>query len=105
MPSIHKTLLIAALLALSVPTAALQISAGEQRSGGMQDTGEVMELTTLQSGGLTLSEAVEQVRRKYGGRIVSAETTVKGKQEVHVIKVLTPDGTVKTENVRGKKLD
>ncbi len=42
------------------------------------------------------------VRRKYRGRIVSAETHVSGNHEVHVIKVLTEDGKVVTERIRGR---
>jgi hypothetical protein len=55
-----------------------------------------------QQDGPTLSEAVEQVRRQYKGRIVSAETTVSGKREIHLIKVLTEDGKVKTIRIPGR---
>jgi uncharacterized membrane protein YkoI len=54
-------------------------------------------------GGKSLSEAVEQVRRKTNGRILSAETRVKGNREVHHIKVLTEDGKVKTHKVQGRR--
>ncbi len=54
-------------------------------------------------GGKSLSEAVEQVRRQTGGRILSAETRVKGGREVHHIKVLTKDGKVRTHKVQGRK--
>lgn len=54
-------------------------------------------------GGKSLSEAVEQVRRKTNGRILSAETKVKGNREVHHIKVLTEDGKVKTHKVQGRR--
>ena len=54
-------------------------------------------------GGKSLSEAVEQVRRQTKGRILSAETRVKGNREVHHIKVLTKDGRVKTHKVQGRK--
>jgi len=63
-----------------------------------------VELGTFQRSGLTLSQAVEQVRRQYGGRIVSAETKVSGGKETHVIKVLTEDGKVKTVRIPGRKL-
>ena len=56
-----------------------------------------------QSSGKSLSEAVEQVRRQTGGRILSAETRVEGGREVHHIKVLTDDGKVKTHKVQGRK--
>jgi hypothetical protein len=48
---------------------------------------------------------VEQVRRQYKGQIVSAETRVRGKQEIHIIKVLTEDGKVKTVQVPGRRLN
>jgi len=57
-----------------------------------------------QSDGPSLSEAVEQVRRQYNGRIVSAETKRSGNREVHHIKVLTEDGKVKTVKVQGRTL-
>jgi len=54
-------------------------------------------------GGKSLSEAVEQVRRQTNGRILSAQTKVKGNREVHHIKVLTKDGKVRTVKVQGRK--
>ncbi len=67
-----------------------------------------LEGVTLQlaqnSGGKTLSQAVEQVRSQTGGRILSAETKVQGNREVHHIKVLTKDGKVKTHKIQGRKL-
>ena len=61
-------------------------------------------LSMAQGGGLTLNQAVEQVRRQYKGRIVSAETKRSGNREVHYIKVLTDDGKVKTVTVQGRSL-
>ena len=49
----------------------------------------------------SLSDAVEQVRSRYNGRIVGAETRVSGGREIHIIKVLTNDGTVKTVRIPG----
>ena len=57
-----------------------------------------------QRNGPTLDQAVEQVRRQYNGRIVSAETKRSGDREVHHIKVLTQDGTVKTVRIQGRRL-
>jgi hypothetical protein len=57
-----------------------------------------------QGGGMTLDQAVEQVRRQYDGRIVSAETRVSGNREIHYIKVLQKDGKVKTVTVPGRTL-
>jgi uncharacterized membrane protein YkoI len=53
--------------------------------------------------GETLSEAIESVRRKTDGRIVSAETKVSNGREMHHIKVLTKDGKVKTYKVQGRR--
>ena len=55
-----------------------------------------------QQGGMTLAQAIESVRRRTDGRVVSAETKVQGGREVHYIKVLTKDGKVKTHKVRGR---
>lgn len=55
-----------------------------------------------QGGGMTLNQAVEQVRRQYGGRIVSAETRMEGNREMHHIRVVTDDGKVKTVKVPGR---
>ena len=52
--------------------------------------------------GMSLSEAIESVRRKTGGKILSAETRVQGGREVHYIKILTKDGKVKTRRVNGR---
>lgn len=61
------------------------------------------DLRTAQSDGMTLSQAIESVRRKTGGKVVSAETRVQGGREVHHIKVLTKDGRVKTHKVNGRR--
>ena len=58
-----------------------------------------------QSGGKTLSEAIEQVRRQTNGQILSAQTKISGNREVHHIKVLTKDGKVKTVKVQGRRRD
>ena len=60
-------------------------------------------LQVAQSNGVSLSEALEQVRRSTGARVVSAETKVQGGREVHHIKVLTDDGKVKTYKVNGPR--
>jgi uncharacterized membrane protein YkoI len=90
------------VLAVAVMFAAPAVPAA---SGGIADleTPDGIYATT-QSNGKTLSEAVEQVRRQYGGRIISAETRRQGDREVHVIKVLTRDNKVKTVRVSGRQL-
>ncbi len=64
------------------------------------------DLQVAQGGGVSLEQAIAQVRRKYpGGRIISAETRRNGNREVHHIKVLTQDGKVKTEKRQGRRLN
>lgn len=68
-----------------------------------RDAAPASTLTQLaQFDGPSLSEAVEQVRRQYRGRIISAETQTRGNREVHVIKVLTDGGEVKTVRIPGR---
>jgi len=55
-----------------------------------------------QQGGMTLAQAIESVRSRTNGRVVSAETRIQGGREVHYIKVLTKDGKVKTHKVNGR---
>ena len=59
------------------------------------------EYRVAQGNCTSLSQATEQVRRQTGGRVVSAQTRVQGGREVHYIKVLTPDGKVRTHKVNG----
>ena len=61
------------------------------------------ELAVAQRDGVSLSEAIESVRKKTGGKVLSAETKVEGKREVHYIKVLTKDGKVRTHKVNGRR--
>jgi uncharacterized membrane protein YkoI len=45
--------------------------------------------------GVSLNEAVQQVKHQTGGRVLSAETVNQGGRTVHRIKVLTPSGQVR----------
>lgn len=58
------------------------------------------ELQVVQRGCMSLAQAIESVRRRTNGKIVSAETRVQGGREVHHIKVLK-DGTVRVHKVMG----
>ena len=71
--------------------------------GASADDHDGWPIVIAQNNGKSLSEAVEQVRRQTGGRILSAETKVSGGREVHHIKVLTKDGKVKTHKVQGRR--
>ena len=68
-----------------------------------QETGPDQDFRIVQNDCMTLSEAVESVRRSTDGRIVSAETKTKNGRDVHHIKVLTKDGKVKTHKITGCK--
>ena len=61
------------------------------------------DLGVTKDDGMSLSEAIESVRSRTGGRVVSAETRIEGDREVHHIKVLTKDGKVKTHKVKGRR--
>ncbi len=52
----------------------------------------------------TLNEAARQAARQYDAKVLSARTVKEGSKRVHVIKLLTRDGVVKTVRitVRGR---
>ena len=57
---------------------------------------------TVQGGCMTLSQAVESVRRRGDvERIISADTKRSGGRETHHIRYMTKNGTVKTAKIRG----
>jgi hypothetical protein len=97
MRSLSILIVISLALAASAQGFTAQIERGDAR------TITPPALSGMQGDGVTLSQAVEQVRRQYNGRIVSAETERNGDHETHVIKVLTEDGKVKTVRVPGKR--
>ena len=47
----------------------------------------------------TLEEAARQAARQYDAKVLSAHTVQQGRQRVHVIKLLTKDGVVKTVRI------
>ena len=50
---------------------------------------------TFARGDITLDEAVENARKRVGGRVISAETQETNGQRIHNIRLLTKDGKVK----------
>jgi uncharacterized membrane protein YkoI len=94
-------LLVAGLLIVPARSDAFDIEQA-LRAQHVQYPGET-NLTVADEGGMTLSEAIEAVRRRTNGRVVSAETRFQGGREVHYIKVLTKDGKVKTHRVDGRR--
>jgi predicted lysophospholipase L1 biosynthesis ABC-type transport system permease subunit len=49
--------------------------------------------------GQSLDEAAQQAARQHDAKVLSAQTVQEGKRRVHVIKLLTKDGVVKTVRV------
>ena len=47
----------------------------------------------------TLDEAARQAARQYDAKVLSAHTVEEGEKRVHVIKLLTKDGVVKTVRI------
>lgn len=90
MPKRFITLLlvIAALVAAGTPGVALA-------------TGGEHYLTARRGGedGMSLNQAVQQVQRETGGRVLSADTVNQGGRAVHRIKVLTPSGQVRVMTI------
>lgn len=61
--------------------------------------GHAMELA--QANGVSLDQAVAQVQRRTGGRVLSAETRMENGEPVHHIRVLTDNNRVRTIRVHG----
>ena len=60
------------------------------------------DLRPAQGGCMSLSQAVESVRRRGDvERIISAETKRNGGRETHHVRYMTKNGTVKTARIRG----
>lgn len=59
-------------------------------------------LRVVQANGPSLAQAIESVRRRSGGKVISAQTKVQDGREVHHIKVLK-DGKVKSYTVKGRQ--
>lgn len=96
-------MLLAGLLLMPAPAAALDLEDVLREVTSHYDQDSRPEHRTTQGGGKSLSEAIEQVRRQTGGQILSAKTKVNGNREVHHIKVLTKDGKVRTVKVQGRR--
>lgn len=75
----------------------------DSRHGQIQHDRIGSDYRIAQNGnGMSLSQAIDSVRRQTGGQIVSAETKVKNGRETHHIKVLTKDGKVRTFRFPGR---
>lgn len=52
--------------------------------------------------GISLDEAVRDVKNQTGGRILSARTVGRGNRKTHVVKVLLPSGKVKVVRISAR---
>ncbi len=95
---LQSTLLLATIL-MTISSQGIAARHGQAVADAAADP----PLSTMQSDGVDLDQAVEQVRRQCNGRIVSAVTKRSGNRETHEIKCLTQDGKVRTFRVPGKR--
>ncbi len=59
----------------------------------------VLLLFALTAEAITLKQAARQVARQYDGKVVAARTIEQNGRRVHVIRVVTRDGVVKTVRI------
>ena len=104
-PLLKGTAAAAAWLYLvSLPLVANAMVGGSLDAGVDVVTEPVTHIEIAQSNGMTLSQAVDSVRRQGNvERVISARTQVSGGREVHIIKVLTKDHKVKTHRIQGRR--
>ena len=106
MQIIPKILVGIALAGVPWTSHAMLVNDGHITPAGATFVVEAPEDVATQGGGMTLSEAVAQVKRRGNVKqVISAETEVSGGRETHVIKVLTKDGQVRTHRIPGKRRD
>lgn len=85
-------LLVLASICLSVPVQAADGLPGQHAAGQSRPI-------VLAKGEMSLDAAVEMVRERFGGKVISASTTSRGGKKVHVIKLLSDQGRVRTVRV------
>ena len=59
----------------------------------------LLSLTAVPAMAQSLDEAARQAARQHNARVLSARTVQEGQRRVHVIKLVTRDGVVKTVRV------
>ncbi len=93
----------AKLLLLALVALPFSADAKLRNSSPELDVG-TSRLTVTQRNGMSLNEAVESVRRRGDvERILDAQTKNEGGREVHYIKYMTKDGTVRTQRIQGRR--
>ena len=87
----------------ALPAAAFNLEADLKQLASGETV--VEESLVVAQDGMSLSQAVDSVRRRGNvERIVSAQTRVEGDREVHHIRYMTKDGKVRTAKVRGRRV-
>ncbi|MBT8086554.1 MAG: hypothetical protein KJO46_00900 [Gammaproteobacteria bacterium] len=99
----RSLLTLVLLLGLTVLSPAAKAFDLEESLRELHPQYQAAPLYQVTQNGMSLAQATESVRRRTGGRIVSAQTRIQGGREVHYIKVLTKDGKVKTHKVNGRR--
>jgi len=85
-------LLALASISLSSPAVAGDVHRGDRGA----DRGRPIVLAKSE---MSLDAAVAMVRERFGGKVISASTSNRGGKKVHVIKVLSDEGRVRTVRV------
>ncbi len=85
-------LLVLASIFISSPAVAGDAKRGDRGA----DRGRPI---VLAKSDMSLDAAVAMVRERFGGKVISATTTSRGGKKVHVIKVLSDEGRVRTVRV------
>ncbi len=100
--TLRYLLLILCCVALAMPAAARV--ADDRVQAPVEAMLGLPEGSVAQRDGMTLSEAVESVRRRGDvERVISAETHNNNGREVHHIRVMTTDGKVTTFKIGGRQ--
>ena len=90
------------LLLLSL---SLALAAGVPAGAWAQDIRQHLAQPSHDGGGMSLNQAVQQVQRETGGRVLSADTVNQGGRSVHRIKVLTSSGQVHVMTINARSGD
>lgn len=96
----------ASLLLLGIPALSQAYFVAAVKADVRLDLEPVSSFGTTQRNGMSLSDAVDSVRREGDvERVISAETRVSGGREMHYIKILTKDGKVRTRRIPGRRVN
>ena len=88
------------MLCLTLLNGVLMLSVGA--AGAMPVQGTASPIQLVQANGVSLEQAVAQVQRRIGGRVLSAETRMEDGVPVHHVRVLMENQRVRTVRVDGQ---